>query len=258
MDNLENGIALTSADGNIVAVNSRMLRILGVNADQQQLAGTDAWSRLADGSNPPASLRDFKQLVAANVRGGTPSSTEVTMRDGTIFDLHYAPTSLESYDRAHLWSLHEVTQRVRNLTDVVERLQRDELTGLASRSYLLEQIAHACQGSQPYALLYIDLDDFKQVNDEYGHQAGDATLKEIGHRIQSVVRTGDVCSRLSGDEFCVLAYGVRNEAQAETVARKLISALVTPVAEYGIGQRQHRHRVLSHVGARSRRSSRFR
>ena len=103
----------------------------------------------------------------------------------------------------------------------------DELTGLANRRRLLEELEealaapfHESRQADSLALLLIDLDHFKEINDSFGHHTGDALLRQIGPRIRQVVRHGDLVARLGGDEFAVLLYGA-NTLKAATVAQRI-------------------------------------
>jgi diguanylate cyclase (GGDEF)-like protein len=111
----------------------------------------------------------------------------------------------------------------------------DELTGLGNRRRLLDELEGALaalpQGgaaSGALALLLIDLDHFKEINDSFGHQTGDALLRQIGPRIRQVVRRNDLVARLGGDEFAVLLYGA-DAYKATTVARRITKLLEEPI-----------------------------
>jgi diguanylate cyclase len=111
----------------------------------------------------------------------------------------------------------------------------DELTGLANRRRLLSELEQALAalpvgGNQTggLALLLIDLDHFKEINDSFGHQTGDALLRQIGPRIRQVVRRNDLVARLGGDEFAVLLYGA-NAYKATAVAHRITTLLEQPI-----------------------------
>jgi len=107
----------------------------------------------------------------------------------------------------------------------------DELTGLGNRRRLLDELESALAALPPggtLALLLIDLDHFKEINDSFGHQTGDALLRQIGPRIRQVVRRNDLVARLGGDEFAVLLYGA-DAYKATTVARRITTLLEEPI-----------------------------
>lgn len=108
----------------------------------------------------------------------------------------------------------------------------DPLTGLANRRSLSDALTRGLSRSDAsnlLAIFVIDLDNFKPVNDHYGHDVGDELLIAVSKRIKEHVRTGDVVSRLGGDEFVILASGLRNEQQAAAIGEALIAAFRAPV-----------------------------
>jgi diguanylate cyclase (GGDEF)-like protein len=110
---------------------------------------------------------------------------------------------------------------------LVSLATRDPLTGLANRALFHDSLATAARGrAHGVAVLFIDIDDFKDVNDAYGHAAGDAVLTEVGRRLARITRRGDLCARLGGDEFAVLL-----EDQDVDVAQTLADRVVTDLSE---------------------------
>ncbi len=113
-----------------------------------------------------------------------------------------------------------------------ELATHDQLTGLPNRRLFEEQLvrgtAHAQRTGQLAALLFIDLDRFKTVNDTLGHQVGDALLKEMARRLSAALRKGDTLSRFGGDEFVILLEGLRSPADAGTVAEKIVAEVGAP------------------------------
>jgi diguanylate cyclase (GGDEF)-like protein len=109
----------------------------------------------------------------------------------------------------------------------------DGLTGLANRALFADRVEHALARSlrtgSLIAVLFVDLDDFKTVNDRFGHQAGDQLLRAIGERLLAMVRPGDTAARLGGDEFAVLLEDVHSSEDARIVASRLIEAIRTPM-----------------------------
>ncbi len=108
----------------------------------------------------------------------------------------------------------------------------DSLTGLANRLSLRERfqssMASVQRSEQSLALFFLDLDDFKAINDQYGHLAGDAILEQVAHRLEATVRSSDTVARLGGDEFAVLQVGLYHEDEAKLLARRIILRLSEP------------------------------
>ena len=142
-------------------------------------------------------------------------------------------------------AVHELKTATEALRVANEQLRilalQDALTGLPNRNALNERLAHslkrASRSHEPVALLFMDLDGFKQVNDDFGHAAGDAVLQEVARRLQLAVRDTDVVSRFGGDEFVVL---LDTEVRDETpgLVCKRIFALLQEPCEFKLGQAQ--------------------
>ena len=105
----------------------------------------------------------------------------------------------------------------------------DPLTGLANRRRFIDAVGQAIAAGTGAVVLFIDLDDFKHVNDDMGHDAGDALLSAVGHRILSAIRPDDLGCRIGGDEFAVLLPETAAMGQAQAVAQRLLEALAAPV-----------------------------
>jgi diguanylate cyclase (GGDEF)-like protein len=134
-----------------------------------------------------------------------------------VYELRTSPlTDRRSRPLGTLLMAHDVTDR----KDVEGRLAHlalhDPLTGAANRTLYFDRLAHAldqaARSRRPVAVLYVDLDRFKQVNDELGHGVGDRVLVEVARRLRSVVRKGDTVARIGGDEFAVLLEDLGHDA----------------------------------------------
>lgn len=137
---------------------------------------------------------------------------------------------------ASLTSLVELALR---LDVLMHDASHDALTGLLNRrSYelLLDQaVSRARRYGWPFALVLLDLDDFKVVNDRYGHAAGDAALRAVGTELRAALRGGDVAARLGGDEFALLVVGVENVSSLSPILGRLERALERAVPEARVG-----------------------
>ena len=148
--------------------------------------------------------------------------------------------------------IHDVT-KAKKAEQRLTRLARfDTLTGLANRHHFNETLARVLDATadrEPLALMFLDIDHFKEVNDRYGHGGGDLLLKEFAQRLTDCVRPTDAVARLAGDEFVVLLEGMHSDDEPQFIARKIIAAVEKPfrldahsvavTASIGIAMRAH-------------------
>lgn len=127
----------------------------------------------------------------------------------------------------------DITTRKKAEQDVAHAATHDHLTGLLNRAAFKRHLDSAIDAlhrhGDRFALMFIDLDGFKSVNDRHGHAAGDALLVELTRRMRASVRTEDVLARLGGDEFVVLTRKVDRDTAAIAIAHKLIASVAEPV-----------------------------
>ena len=123
-------------------------------------------------------------------------------------------------------------ERQRALERAHHLAHHDALTGLPNRHLLHERlqraVVHGKRYARQFAVMALDLDRFKPINDTFGHEAGDATLRELAMRLQSCVRASDTVARVGGDEFVILGEETRTYVDAETIAGKIHLALAEP------------------------------
>jgi diguanylate cyclase (GGDEF)-like protein len=139
---------------------------------------------------------------------------------------HGEPLYLQGY-------LLDITAEREAQAQLRQQALYDALTGLANRAFFHEQLEYAIsvrkESHQQTALIFIDLNEFKAINDQYGHSVGDDVLATLGTRIQGLIRAGDSVARLGGDEFAVLLPIISEPAEAAIVAARLLEEITTPI-----------------------------
>lgn len=220
---------LDSTTDCVLAVN-RDWRITYLNRRTEMMFGEQKRLRVGD------NLRDvfseeiggiFDQQYRRVMEERLPVSFEAPLlSNGRWLEVHAypSPDGLSAFFR-------DVTER-RRVQQQIEYLARhDAMTGLANRSVFferLEQAATSTQSGQQVALLYIDLDHFKEVNDGRGHPVGDVLLGRVAERLRSFVREVDDVARLGGDEFAIMVSGVQNLDGLSAMARRIIDVVSAP------------------------------
>jgi len=156
-------------------------------------------------------------------------------KDGTRFPVLLTVSALRSQNGDILGFLgiaQDITERKQAILRIEEMATRDELTNLPNRHLLQDRImqtlAHIQRSQELGAMLFIDLDNFKIINDTLGHDIGDLLLKEVAKRLTSIVRTEDTVARLGGDEFVVMLPKIDSALATEIIVQKIISTLTLP------------------------------
>ncbi len=202
-----------------------------------KLHGAPCWCQITDGAllgNCPPKLNDLRivrQEIAS--RSGPPLGELFAALDPLT-----KPSAIESealFKAAGLATLAIETRRL--YSDLVHRSEFDLLTDIHNRfsldKHMEALIDEARQNAGMFGLIYIDLDEFKQVNDLYGHQVGDLYLQEVAIRMKRQLRSRDLLARLGGDEFAVLVPTARNRAAVEEIAVRLGHSFDEPFAVEG-------------------------
>jgi len=188
----------------------------------------------------PAGVAAFITNAAAGaLEAGSLQASECTYDAGAVrrtLEIRMAPTGADEV----LAIIRDVTERAAAETRIRQLAYYDTVTGLANRQSFLEslemEITAADERGRKVALMYLDLDGFKGVNDHLGHLAGDALLRAVGQRLEHCVRSHDLvarptdssAARLGGDEFAILLSNVTGPDQVVVVARRILDALATP------------------------------
>jgi diguanylate cyclase (GGDEF)-like protein/PAS domain S-box-containing protein len=226
-----------SDGGRLAYMSPQIDGMLGYRPDEF-MADPELWPRLIHPDDRSAAIAAYEE----HWRTGRPLRAEYRMltRDGRevwVRDEAFAMTEESVNGRVSQGVLVDTTDRKRLEAQLIHDALHDPLTGLANRvlfrDHLERALARRHRSRAGVALLFLDLDDFKTINDTYGHAAGDRVLVEVASRLSQTVRTEDVAARQGGDEFTVLLSNVRGREEASASAERLIEALARPI-ELGV------------------------
>lgn len=248
-DTLENapiGMALASTDGRFIKANRAMCQIVGYS--EEELAG-----KTFQEITHPEDLGKNLDLIEQSLSGKLDSyqlEKRYIHKDG-----HFVWTLVTSsvvrddsgVVRYLIGQIQDITERKRDQEQIHHLAYYDTLTDLPNRRLLLDRLnqalAQAKRHARSMAVMFLDLDQFKQVNDTLGHDVGDELLKEVAQRLGACVRKGDTLSRQGGDEFVFVLTEVSREQDAARVAEKILAALSMPFSIRG-----HELRVTASIG----------
>jgi len=223
------GILFVGVDRRVIYHNPALNHIWQF-AENTDLIGqsTDAiFTRSAcDLTEPDQYLNYIGQVLA---RQTDADSHEIVMRDGRVVNqLSYAVRDRDGRFIGHLWVYEDVTSERQTAEQLLYLAERDALTGLYNRhrfqAELERMLAESGRHSTTSALLYFDLDEFKTINDHFGHTAGDSMLVRVAGEVSGLIRRNEMLFRLGGDEFAILLPGA-DMAQAEALAERVVRAI---------------------------------
>lgn len=239
------GILLTDGDDRIIMINAALSKLTGYGPDD--LLG----QVLADSPfRPPDVAESDARMVELHRQGFVTGEVPRVRKDGTPLSLWVTATCVRDADG-------KITNYVRVFTDISllkatqQKLEQqasyDTLTGLPNRRLLQDRLDHAllraARNSTPMALMFIDLDGFKLVNDTFGHDIGDRLLCEVASRLRVCIRASDIIGRFGGDEFAIVLENACLPADAVSVCERIVAALKAPF-EFGA----HRVRTTASIG----------
>jgi len=227
LENMAQGLSMYDEDGRLVTFNRSYAEIYGL-PDDLLVAGTPLTEIIAHQvSTGLFSGRAEHYLEIIRNSSGSDRQHEVELRDGRIIEVRMRPTPA----RGHVATHEDVTEARQAAARIAWLAAHDTLTGLPNRTAFAERLATAAPAASEdsgIAVLTIDLDRFKEVNDTLGHPFGDQILNEAAERLRDLAGEGDLITRLGGDEFAVIQHAVADPATAADLAERVIEALSHP------------------------------
>ncbi|HWZ84667.1 MAG TPA: EAL domain-containing protein [Thermoanaerobaculia bacterium] len=237
VDNAVEGLFILTPDRGrsaprITFVNEAFRRITGL--ERAHVLGETLTALLALVEKDPGSMAELRRALFTGQRFHG-EALRARRRDGTdcVLELQLTPVGEGGPSPTHwVGILRDVTERMAHLEVLEHHALYDFLTGLPNRVLLRDRLDQAIRSvgreDASLALLVMDLDRFKDINDTFGHQFGDLLLKEFGLRLRGVLRTVDTVARLGGDEFAVLLPSAGSAADAALMAEKILVSLQKP------------------------------
>jgi diguanylate cyclase (GGDEF)-like protein/PAS domain S-box-containing protein len=252
LDNMSDGVITLDAEGRIGSLNRAASAIFGYTTEQ--LLGRDVSMLIA-----PSAVAGQPHWLAAFLgdaglpKGSAPRELEGLRQDGRSFPMSVSLSRSDQDDAvAFIGVVRDITQQRADMEEIRRLAFSDLLTGLPNRRLLMDRlhlaVATSTRTGQHAALMLLDLDNFKLLNDTAGHDVGDILLQQVATRLQHCVRECDSVARLGGDEFVVLLEALHVQAgeaaaQAEHVAGKILRAF-----KEAFRLREHTHDSTTSIG----------
>jgi diguanylate cyclase (GGDEF)-like protein/PAS domain S-box-containing protein len=227
LESTADGILVVNNQGDIVSFNKRFAKLWRI--PDEILAARDDARAMAYVTKQLVDPDGFLSKVAELYLDPEAESFDtLSFRDGRTFERYSQPQRVGDEVVGRVWSFRDVTERKQLEESLAHRALHDSLTGLANKDLFLEQLQRAAGGSNRgaiIAVLFLDVDGLKSVNDRFGHIVGDQLLARVAEVLRASVRAGDTVARLGGDEFGVLAESLANRDDVVTLAERILAGL---------------------------------
>ena len=228
LDSTADGILVIDNDGIITSSNVRFNEIWEIPGNEI-VPGEEATKLgfvLDQLDNPEAFLATWRALTD---EPDTETFNSLEFKDGRVVELFSKPQRVDGEIVGRVWSFRDATDRTRLEDELEYRAFHDPLTGLANKALYQDRLEHALarikQTGSHLAVLFIDLDDFKTVNDSLGHGEGDLLLKRVASTLVECLRPLDTAARMGGDEFAILIEDVQSRDDITALAERILESL---------------------------------
>jgi diguanylate cyclase (GGDEF)-like protein/PAS domain S-box-containing protein len=226
------GMALVSPDGRYLRVNAALSEITGHPIDE--LTGMH-YAEITHPDDLEADLEAATEMVTGERYGYRTEKRYIHSKGYPVWiSLNVSPIRDENGELLYMiGQVEDISERKGEEARLTRQALQDSLTGLPNRALFADRVrmAAARRGGD-FAVVYLDLDDFKLVNDSLGHAAGDAVLIEVGSRLKELLRAGDTLARLGGDEFAILCEEVGSD-EMKVIVDRVVDALAPPIDVMG-------------------------
>lgn len=223
LDTTENGILVVDRGERIIHFNRKFLELWRCDPESEYLSLSDLpMDEMKD------SLEEGSRFILENL-GNPPENREnrilnIHLKSGSVLEMEYFILGEKDHHRGYFWSFHDVTTKVREQNILREQAATDFLTGLWNRRHFMHRMEYEMEearlSGQPLALIEMDVDHFKLINDTFGHSTGDDALKFMAASLKSHFRSTDTISRTGGEEFSILLPNA-DEETADRICEKI-------------------------------------
>ncbi len=240
LNSMSQGLTFFDGERRLILCNRRYIEIYNLSPEHTRpgtLLADIVRQRLVKGTLPDMTIEDY--LTRREAAAGPGKSFDIVdeFRNGQVISLHYEPLPGGGWVTTH----EDITERRRAETGLAFMARHDPLTRLPNRTLFQERLVHALATARQFgccALLCLDLDRFKVINDTLGHPVGDGLLRAVAARLSGAIRDGDTVARLGGDEFAIILRDLKTTEAVSVLAERILSALRKPFEIDG-------HRVIS-------------
>jgi diguanylate cyclase (GGDEF)-like protein len=241
LDNMSQGVLLFDADARLVFCNRRYIEMYGLTSDLAKPGSTllDLLNHRRQARSFSSDPNEYIAELMAKVAEGDTFSNVVNSGDGRAFSVVNKPLP----DGGWLATHEDVTERRRAEDRIAHMARHDALTDLPNRMLLRERLEHELKRvkrGETLAVLCLDLDHFKSVNDTLGHPIGDELLKLVADRLRACTREPDTIARLGGDEFAIIMTQMHQPTDASVLARRVRDSIIKPYQVDG-------HQIVSDI-----------
>jgi len=234
LDNMSRGLSMFDADQRLVVCNSIYRDIYDL-PERLAKPGTplieilryDAMKAGADNARAVQLVESWLNVLRGKLARGEAFSEEQTLLDGRILNVTFQPLAHGGWVDLH----EDITERRLTEAKLYHMARHDALTDLPNRVFLGEELQRTLSdrdGASGFAVLCLDLDGFKGINDTFGHSVGDSLLTEVAARLSQCVREKDVVARLGGDEFAIVQNNLKNPKDTQILARRILDRIGAP------------------------------
>ncbi|WP_027554957.1 EAL domain-containing protein [Bradyrhizobium sp. Cp5.3] len=228
MNTMTQGLLMFDQDERLIVCNRRYVEMYRLSTDVVKPGAyfRDVIQHRYDTGSFHGDVDTYCDHILTNA--GRTQSSIVETSDGRLIEIKNQPGAAGGWLATH----EDVTDRIRADERIAHMAHYDALTDLPNRvlmrGHLERRVAELAEG-KPFAILYIDVDEFKGVNDSLGHEVGDELLRQVANRLRACVSGNDLVARLGGDEFAIIKAGTSDQAELTALAEQILKALRTPV-----------------------------